>query len=405
MSKSFQYFILAVLVVVSTTLVVLLTLDIDITTDFQNLTNQENTNPQTDNDFSYAKDTLGLDFSQPSPNPLNEELVASKFIQTAWIPDWDFNNGYNSLVQVADKLDSVSPVWYHVNDSGGVIVSRVGLNRLRSLRSSTGIKIIPSIANFSASEFSKILSDEGKLNEHIEFLKKEVREYDLDGLDLDYESIYLADQPAYFRLIRELYTFLDEQNKTLSIAVMPMWTEKNVLQSLVQTRKVQYWPAIADSVHEVRIMTYNVTTASSKYPGPIAPLDWMEANLRYARTKIDPNKIVLGIHLYAYGGWGENSEQINPYLSLYHNPFLDEIKASALVYSDIVERRSGTISDALDAESGEKILKYSRQGGNYIGYYMDGETVQLRDELARQYNAAGLAFWRMGGEDLGVYER
>ncbi len=372
-------------------------------TKLSSRTSSENSDKVEEN---YAVDTLKLDFAQETPPPLNSANNDGGLFQTGWIPDWDFNNGYDSLKQVTSQMDSVSPVWYYLNPDGSINVNRAGLSQLQQLRTQTGIKVIPSIASFDATEFKNAINTPEKLQNHIEFLKKEVATYELDGLDLDYEAIFLDDQPEYLHLIRSLYQDLDSKGKKLTIAVMPKWGEADLYPGLIQTRKVQNWASIAEFVHEFRIMTYNLTGANSKYPGPIAPMDWMTANLRYAVPRVAPEKLVLGIHLYAYGGWGEQNKKQEPYLGFYTNPYMEEIQAAALTYEGIQERRvEGLISDTIDQATGEKILEYRREGKEYIGYYMDGATVRLRAQLAEYYGAAGLAFWRMGDEDLNVYDR
>lgn len=365
-----------------------------------------NSSSSADNLQSYAEKVLGLDFSKDTPEAINKKETSSSLKQAGWIPDWDFYNGYETLKQVTSDMDSVSPVWYYLDEDGSVIVNRSGLQELTQLRQDTGIKIIPSIASFSASEFKKAAGGPKRLQAHIDFLISEVETYDLDGIDLDYESIFLENQPEYLGLIKSLFEYLDERDKKLTIAVMPKWGEADIYPGLIQTRKVQNWATIAQFVHELRIMTYNLTGANSKYPGPIAPLDWMEANLRYAAPRVAPEKLVLGIHLYAYGGWGDQTTQQVPYRGFYNNPYEDEVQAAALTYEGIQDRKqAGGISDGMDSETGEKILRYLREGKEYIGYYMDAQTVRLRAQLAAKYGASGLAYWRMGDEDLGVYDR
>jgi Predicted glycosyl hydrolase len=50
-------------------------------------------------------------------------------------------------------------------------------------------------------------------------------------------------------------------------------------------------------------MAYDYTSASTLYPGPIGPLNWIEQVMQYALTKAEPQKFVLGVHLYSYEKW------------------------------------------------------------------------------------------------------
>jgi spore germination protein YaaH len=93
---------------------------------------------------------------------------------------------------------------------------------------------------------------------------------------------------------------------------------------------------------------------------------------------------------------------VEPYLSLFANPYLEKVQASALTYDDIKDRRASATRDGLDEHTKEKRIFY-RRGGNNIAYYMDAESAKYRVDLAREYGIAGVAYWRMGGEDLNAY--
>ncbi len=352
-----------------------------------------------------------LDFSQVTPAPENSPTtVSAKLKQTAWIPDWDFTKGFSNLQASADYFDSVSPVWYYLNKDGTVQTKKVGLDKLTEFTRSHNLKLIPTISSFDADEFGKILTDETKLQAHIAYLLAEVDQNGYDGLDLDYESVSLNDQPAYLYLIKSLSKALHAKGKLLTIAVISKWSDRDIYRSLRQTRKVQDWHEIAPLVDELRIMTYDLTGYTATYPGPVAPLDWAEANLRYASTHVDSAKVMLGMNQYGYDGWSNNLHAPVPYLGLYANPLQDKGQADAVTYTQVQKRGAHKVSDVLDPNSLEKIMHYTepdpadkKKMKEYIIYYPDAESASYRFQLAKQYGIAGLAYWRMGGEDLNTY--
>lgn len=344
-----------------------------------------------------------IDFSKPTPPPLNRRAAMAGLKQTAWIPDWDFNKGFSSFANNPQAFHSVSPVWYSLNDDGGTVAKRVGYDRIRPLSKQYGIKLIPSVANFDADQFKKILSDKSKLDAHIQFLISEVETYDFDGLDLDYESMYYEDQPAFLYMLQKLYDYMEGHNKLLTIAVMPTWTRADIYRTLRQTRRAQDWHEVGKYVHELRIMTYNLTNYNSQYPGPVAPLDWMEANLRYARSAVDQDKIVLGVNHYGYDGWSNNLVIAPRYLGFLSNGSLEKGQADAVTYKQVREYDRYKVSDVLDPDSGEKIMKYRFEDKDYVIYYPDRASTALRFDLAKRYGIAGIAYWRMGDEDTSVY--
>jgi len=347
-----------------------------------------------------------IDFSLPTPQPLEEEQIGStpSLKQTAWIPDWDFANGFASFKSSYQYFDSVSPVWYNLEDDGYIRTTRHSYDELRSFTRQRGIELIPSIANFQADQLHYIINDDQRLEAHIQFLISEVEKYDYDGVDIDYESIYLEDQPEFLYLLRSLYEYLDPLGKKLSIAVMPIWSESDLVFSLRQTRQAQDYYEIGQYVHEFRIMSYNITNFNSTYPGPVAPLDWGEAVLRYTIPRVPSEKIFLGIGLYGYDGWSNNPVVPQPYLGITANGFQSTGQADAVTY-DIVQnlRAAYKVSDILEPHSGEKLMHYIVNGKDYYIYYTDSKSTKPRIDLAERYRIAGVAHWRLGGEDPGVY--
>lgn len=351
------------------------------------------------------------DFNTPTPPPIAEEKPTRELRQTAWIPDWDYTKGLESFKQSSQYFYDLSPVWYYLEDGGKVREAKRKLDETIEITKAKGVKLIPSIACFDPEQMAAVLANSETIKQHVDYLIAEVNKHDFDGIDIDYEAIYFKDQSSFLELLRQLYTQLDAKGKTLSVTVLSKWTDQRVLGFLTETRNTQDWYEIAQVAHEVRIMAYEVTGLRSSYPGPISPLPWVEAILSYAARKLPPEKTVLALPQYAYDGWSRNLVYEEEYIGL-NNPTADKFQASAYVYSDILSKLDKQKQNYLDPISKEKVLIYTDQDifeknkqklVDYIAFYQDAETTQYRVDLAKKYGIAGIAHWRMGGEDLGAY--
>ncbi|MCA9378911.1 hypothetical protein KC640_00640 [Candidatus Dojkabacteria bacterium] len=348
---------------------------------------------------------IGIDFTLSTPSPINQQAPGGdKLVQTAWIPDWGMSAGLTSFAAKGANFDSISPVWYYLNDDGLISTKKRNVDETKSLCQKYGVKLVPSIANFDSEQFEKVLSDPDLLARHVQFLVDEVLSNDFDGLDLDYESVELKYQPAYLYLIREISDKLHAEGKVLTIAVISNWTNSDIFRGLRQTRQAQDLATIASLVDEVRIMTYDMTSYSSTFAGPVAPLDWLEANLRYLITLVDPQKIMLGLPLYGYDGWSNNPTIPKPYLGLYANPGAGAGQADAVTYQSLDLARANLVSDVIEEFSQEQLLTYDYEGKRYFVFYPSVASTALRIDLAKQYGVKGVAYWRMGGEDLNIYD-
>lgn len=348
--------------------------------------------------------TPAADFSQPTPAPINNREPSNRLVQTAWIPDWGMSKGLTSFTAKGRNFDSISPVWYYLGDGGLIETKKRGLGELKSLINKYDVKLVPSIANFDSDQFEKVLSDPDLLERHVQFLVDEAIDNGYDGLDLDYESVELKYQPAYMYLIRSLSEKLHKEGKIVTIAVISNWTNADIFRGLRQTRQAQDLAEISSYVDEIRVMTYDLTGNSAAFPGPISPLDWLDANLRYLITLVEPSKLMLGLPLYGYDGWSDNPAVPEPYLGLFANSYAAKVQADAVIGEDLGLAKEHSVSDKLEKYSQEQLLTYDYEGKRYLVFYPSLGSTKLRIDLAKQYGIRGVAYWRMGGEDLNIYD-
>ncbi|MFW5720472.1 MAG: glycosyl hydrolase family 18 protein, partial [Candidatus Dojkabacteria bacterium] len=226
--------------------------------------------------------------------------------------------------------------------------------------------------------------DGDALQRHANFLLEEVTTYDYDGLDLNYESIYLKDKKAFFTLVETLSEGLKKNSKMLSITVLSKWGDDIDYSFAPQTREVQNYKELEPYADQLRIMTYDFTSQGSDTSGPIAPEEWVREVLDYTKgTGIAINKVVLGVHMYGYS-WPENN------------------RAKALDYRivHILQKTNETTQTNYDPESNEATIRYIKEGVPHSGYYASPEVIKARLNIAVEYGLQGVSFWRLGDDQL-----
>ena len=271
------------------------------------------------------------------------------------------------------------PVWYSLDEDGSLIDRRAGnWYEVLNLSNQMGYEVYPSIALFDADQMEKALSSDANIDRTVSQLMADVEKYNLEGVDIDYEMIYLSDSNGYFKFLNRLKEALGD--RVLSVTVLPQW-ETLSYSNLTETRAVQDWVRIGELADQVRIMTYDYTYSGSTSAGPIGPLGWQEGVLQYAVKRIPKEKIWLGVHLYAYS-WAQGSS------------------ATALTFSavesideSLVESRLYNIGFAE-----EEIIYRCDTDINCIAMTQTHEGIDARAQLASDYGIAGLAFWRLGNE-------
>ncbi len=312
--------------------------------------------------------------------------------QAAWIPPWDYSNALQSLENFESEFHSISPVTFQINNDGS-LTERLNpnLEDLKEITQRKNILLIPTISNFDSNMMKNIFDSKENTQRHIHSILQVVRDYEYDGIDLDYESIRAENKEDFLDFVQILSKELDKENKILSITVLPKWGDGVVYTGLAETRNVQDWQIIGKWADEVRIMAYDFTPVPSSESGPIAPIEWVDKILEYAIEKIPKEKIWLGVHLYSYE-WVipmEDSETA-------------DVKTNSYTYSVVKEQilKHDYVNVEYNREYSEGYAQYSCLG-NYscVIYYATPESVKTRKEIAKKYGVQGVAYWRLGGED------
>ncbi len=328
----------------------------------------------------------------------NNKFDSFEFTFSGWIPYWGSPSGLNSLKNNPTLFSSVSPVWFEVNKDGS-LKNKYPSNKgeIISFLKDNNIEIIPAIAMFDHELFTEVLQNKDNFNNHIQSIVDTVVNNDFDGIDLDYESTKLSDKVKYFEFLSALSKELKSKNKKLIVTVIAKWGDNITYPSLVETREVQDWSLIQNYADKIRIMAYDYTFIKSKFPGPIAPINWIDEVLKYGVSKVDPKKLVLGVHLYAYEWIGKDDTKLPFVPSMKMNSSGDS-EAKAFTYAEVKN-----ILKSNDGKSGtyesEKIFDYvAKDNISRTLVYIDQKGINDRINLAKKYNISGIAFWRIGGE-------
>ena len=337
-----------------------------------------NPTPTTQQDLTQENTDIEQDFQ---PTTISEQLpeVEYKLLHSAWIPSWDFENGYKSLELNKYLISTVHPVLYGVNNDGTLLdrkPSKDQLNKLLSLCTTNDIEIVPTIGSYDYKILGSVLQSDLYIEKLIGEILIEVDTYEYDGIDIDFEKIYSSEKEGYFKFLTRLKDELDKKNKTLSVTVVA-----KIRDGKVDTLEVQDWKRIGDIADEVKIMAYDYTLQTSPTPGPIAPMPWIKEVIVYGLERIPKEKISLGIHLYAYLWKAE--------------------KASALTYISALNIVNNVkINEEYLKDISEGYAKYTcSDGSTCILYYQTPLGVKERVDIAKENNLRGVTYWRLGSEN------
>lgn len=319
----------------------------------------------------------------PTARPVAVTHPKTGRLIAAWLPTtFDADAARASFEANKDILDEVSPFWYTTDPVSGQLVPESGA-RDRSLvedARAADVLIIPSIHNvYDPTALLPMLNDPTRRAEHIAAIMQEIREYQLDGIDIDYEMLPASSSVAYGDFMRELSDALHAEKKLLTVAVHAKTATETGLG------EYQDWSLLGQITDRVRIMTYDLHWMGGS-AGPIAPMSWVATVAEYARAVIPPAKIQLGIPFYAYN-WGEG-EIARP------QTWTD-------VQEIIRERQPEVNLREQDAQGQveEAYFTYRENGITRIVWFTTYRSIKAKLDFVQAEDLGGIAIWRLGNED------
>jgi len=351
--------------------------------------------------LSEWSNSVEFSYEMPSsPKPLIQKATT----QTAWIPSWGFETGFDSLKESKQHFSSISPVWFVVGEDGSLSPDGYYNNSdFISYCKKNDIDIIPSLPLFTSEVLSTVLNEH--LDSHVSNIMDEVEKGGYDGIDIDYESTFLNDKELYFTFLRRLSERLHDQGKVLSVTVLSKWTDQLIYGFLPETRQVQDWERIGRYADEVRIMAYDYTAQNSYLPGSISPIYWDELIINYALTKLPREKIVIALPLYAYSFRIDERSTISQDIFVGGEPAGSEKRVLAYTYDDIKAIQNDfEFQLSYDETTMDRVISYHDGTFDRVLYYTDARGIKSRRSLAYDYGIKGVAYWRLGSDDSKSYE-
>lgn len=225
---------------------------------------------------------------------------------------------------------------------------------------------------------SQILNDYEKRETMIENLMDLVEEYNLDGVNVDFENMNESDKDVYSRFLIELAPRLKKIGKTLSVDVTA--PDGSETWSLCFDRNT-----IANVADYIVFMAYDQYGTSSNKAGTTAGYNWVEANVKkfLGQKDVDPEKIILGIPLYMRLWEEEEDGTAKP-----------EVVNMRNMFDVLPENQVAT----WDEELKQYYVEYEEDGKKYKMWIENEKSVGEKINLANQYNLAGIAFWEKDRE-------
>ena len=240
-------------------------------------------------------------------------------------------------------------------------------------------------ANESLDITSDIMNSYENRKKLIEGIVEKCVEYDLDGINIDFENMYAEDKDMYSRFIIELTPRLKEIGMVTSVDVTA--PDGADTWSLCFDRNV-----IGDVADYIIFMAYDQNGTSSTEPGTTAGYNWVQLNLaKFLQTEdIDSEKLILGIPYYTRV-WTTNSSG-------------DIVSRSTVYMKDIDSVIPAGVEKTWNDELKQNYVEYTDGANKRQIWIEDIDSLKAKVSLVKENNLAGVASWQKDMESDDVWQ-
>lgn len=304
---------------------------------------------------------------------------------------WDYYSEYakapNRSGENIEGVNVLSPSFFYLEKgSDGKIsenVKQEGKDYIEWAHNN-GFKVWPIVSNNSY-----LTTTEGILNDYTKRRKLEdeiirvTEEYNIDGINLDFENMNQEDKDMYSRFVIELAPRLKDLGKTLTVDVTA--PDGSETWSLCFDRDV-----LANVSDYIVFMAYDQYGTGGNKEGTTAGYNWVENNVNkfIGQEAVAKEKIILGIPLYTRL-WKEDGGKIT---------------SKVVNIKDVESTLPSDIQKKWDEELKQNYVEYTDGSATYKMWIEDEKSIAEKIGLAKKYDLAGIAFWEKDREYEGFWQ-
>ena len=324
-----------------------------------------------------------------------EKRVEEKQIEGKVNLVWDY---YSEYVTAPDRqgttiegINVVSPAFFYIDEEGSLQenIGKDGENYI-DWAHNNGYKVWPMVSNaYAARESldvtSNIMNSYENRKELIEDIVEKCEEYNLDGINIDFENMYAEDKDMYSRFIIELTPRLKEKGKVLSVDVTA--PDGADTWSMCFDRHV-----IGDVADYIIFMAYDQNGTSSTKPGTTAGYNWVNLNLvKFLQTEeIEEEKLILAVPLYTRVWTTDSSGEI--------------VGRSTVAMKDIESTIPAGVEKTWDNDLKQNYVEYMEGNNKKQIWIEDIDSLKAKISLIKENNLAGVAAWEKDMETDEVWD-
>ena len=320
-------------------------------------------------------------FSGNFTAPVYKNTRMSGKIVLGWhqVTSQDGNNTFDSIVAKTKGMNVISPTWFSLTDNNGNYKSLASKDYVTKAHAK-GLQVWALIDNFSADvQTETLLASTSTRRKLIDSLIADAEKYDLDGLNLDFESLKTEAGVHYIEFIRELSIPCRQKGIVLSV-------DNYVPARYNSFYNLKEQGIVADYVI---MMGYDEHFAGGE-PGSVSSISYVKNGISGMLEDVPKEKLINAVPFYTRL-WIEAGD--------------GSITSKAMGIADAkkwVDNNQVELTWQADTAQyyGEK---QTNDGAQFL--WMEEErSLKEKMNVVRQNDLAGVACWKLGFEDSAAWD-
>lgn len=348
-----------------------------------------------------STETLTSKYTEPYYSNIKRDYK----INLAWhqVTNKDANANLSKVMEGVTGVNVISPTWFQMCDSDGNIKSFASQEYVDKAHA-MGLEVWALVENItygSTMSTYQALSRMESRERLVSQLISEVRTYGIDGINIDIESLSYDAGDAYIEFLRELSIECRRYGIVLSV-------DNYVPSASTYHYHRREQGIIADYII---IMGYDEHYAGQGESGSTASIGWVEEGITGTLKAVPAEKVINALPFYTRiwkqtpeSAAGANAKGILVEdSSSEYGRYLLTSEAVSMSYAAAQLKNNG-VTPTWNAVLGQYYGEYKSGGCTYQIWLEDEKSIELKMELIKKYELAGVAGWKLSLQKNTVWE-
>lgn len=312
------------------------------------------------------------------------------------------NNNISNILQNTKGINVVSPTWFYLKDTNGNIGSLASLDYVNYCHQN-GVEVWALVSNFGAKDqglenpnLTEVLTYTSRRENLINNLISAAIQYNLDGINVDFESVDPIVGDAYIQFIRELSLKCANNGIVLSV------------DNYSPTEYTAFYNRSEQAVFAdyVMLMAYDEHYSGSSEAGSVASIGFVSEGVSNTLLEVPANQLILGMPFYTRV-WSETP--IADGTETADDASEEASQISLSCYSTSMRETQNLINingavPVWSEEAGQYYVEYINSGTTYKIWIEDATSLEEKLKVMQENSLAGGAFWKLGLETSNVWD-